>query len=109
MRKPKRPTDPNQSANSVVDPATVETAENLAMDSLAAYASAFGRKGQLVGGQHKSGKAFVSAACKDDRRWCGGKVAEKVLTPLSAIYARSISNWLRDVRNLTSKNSKNPT
>lgn len=54
MNKPKRPRDPNQLAKSIVDLATGETEEKVEITSLAAYASAFGRKGGLVGGKARA-------------------------------------------------------
>lgn len=51
MKNPKRPRDPNQLAKAIVDLATGEIIETTEINSLAAYASAFGRKGGLVGGK----------------------------------------------------------
>ncbi len=50
MKKPKRPRDTNQLAKNIVDLATGEIIEKTEIDSAAAYASAFARKGGLKGG-----------------------------------------------------------
>ena len=50
MKKPQRPRDTNQLAKNIVDLATGEIIEKTEIDSAAAYASAFARKGGLVGG-----------------------------------------------------------
>ena len=54
MKKPKRPRDPNQLAKAIVDLATGEKVEKQEIDSVAAYASAFGRKGGLIGGRARA-------------------------------------------------------
>ena len=56
MKKPKRPRDTNQLAKAIVDLATGEATEMTEISSLAAYASAFGRKGGLVGGKARAKK-----------------------------------------------------
>lgn len=63
MKKPKRPRDTNQLAKNIVDLATGEIIEKTEIDSAAAYASAFARKGGLKRGSGKGKKSYQGATC----------------------------------------------